>query len=149
MPQPHGNNKKRKNIYVGTKPSVLNKIKDHTGKNPVSVMNKINSKINALCKETGFSNQRNKRPVINMQSRLRKQQGLGPDSLYNLHQLFYHLDGYITDIVTAPDLIVLLQRKAMQEEFDRLLQLKSDEAVPLFYDTTFNLGDFYVSTLSF
>ena len=149
VPQPHGNNKKRKNEYVRTKPSVLNKTKDHTAKNPVSVMNKINLKINAPCKETGFSNLRNKRQVINMQSRLRKQQGLGPDALYNLHQLFYHLDGYITDIVTAPDLIVLLQMKDMLEEFDRLLQLKSDEAVPLFYDTTFNLGDFYVSTLSF
>ena len=51
--------------------------------------------------------------------------------------------------MTAPDLIVLLQMKDMQDEFDRLLQMISDEAVPLFYDTTFNLGDFYVSTLSF
>ena len=95
VPQPHGNNKKSKTPYIRTKPSVRNEIKKHPAKNPVSVMNRINSEINAPCKETGFSNLRNKRQVINTQARLRKQQGLGPDSLYNLHQLFYHLDGYI------------------------------------------------------
>ena len=44
---------------------------------------------------------------------------------------------------------VILGLKQIYDEFDRLLQFKSDESVPLFYDTTFNLGDFYVSTLSF
>ena len=67
----------------------------------------------------------------------------------NLHLLFYHLEGYISDIKTAPDLYVILGLKDIYEEFDRLLQFKTDDTVPLFYDTTFNLGDFYVSTLSF
>ncbi|MCG8048891.1 MAG: Ulp1 family isopeptidase [Candidatus Thiodiazotropha taylori] len=149
VPQPHGNSKSTGIEYVRTKPSVYNKIKEHTAQNPVSVMNKINSEINAPCKETGFSNIRNKRQISNAQARLRQERGLGPDALYNLHELFYHLDGYISDIVTAPDLIVLIGLKEIHNEFDRLLQMKTDESVPLYYDTTFNLGDFYVSTLSF
>lgn len=104
-------------------------------------MYKMNSEINAPCRETGFSNVRNKRQVINTQAHLRKKPGLGSDALYNLHQLFYHLDGYISDIVTAPNLNVIIGSKEIENEFDRLLQMKSDETVPLFYDTTFNLGD--------
>ena len=112
-------------------------------------MNNINAEINAECRETGFSNIRNRMQVKNTQKRMRLANGLGPDSLYNLHLLFYHLEGYISDIKTAPDLYVILGLKDIYEEFDRLLQFKTDDTVPLFYDTTFNLGDFYVSTLSF
>ena len=43
---------------------------------------------------------------------MRLENGLpGPDCLYNLHLLFYHLEnleGYISDIKTAQDLYVLL-----------------------------------------
>ena len=147
--QPHGNSKHNKKVFVRTKPSVINKIKDKEPRNPVAVMNKINSEINAECKETGYSNVRNKTQVKNIQRKMRLENGLGPDSLYNLHLLFYHLEGYISDIKTAPDLYVLLGLKEIYDEFDKLLRFKTDETVPLFYDTTFKLGDFYVSTLSF
>lgn len=45
-------------------------------KHPVSLMNKINSEINAPCRGTGFSNVRNKRQVLNVQARMRKGQDL-------------------------------------------------------------------------
>ena len=42
-----------------------------------------------------FSNIRNKRQVINTWVCLKRS---GPDA-FNLHQLFYHLDGNLTDII--------------------------------------------------
>ena len=147
--QPHGNSKKNKTTFVRTKTSVFRKIQELEPRNPVAVMNKINAEINADCQNTGYSNVRNKNQVKNIQKKMRLENGLGPDSLYNLHLLFYHLEGYISDIKTAPDLYILLGLKNIYEEFDKLLRFKTDETVPLFYDTTFNLGDFYVSTLSF
>ena len=69
LPQAHGNSMKKYKPYFQTKPSVLNKVKEHSAKNPVSIMNKINSEINASCNETGFSHIRIKRRVINTQAR--------------------------------------------------------------------------------
>lgn len=68
--------------------------------------------------------------------------------MYSLHQLFYQLDEYISEVMTLPDLHVV-GLKDLHEEFDRPLQLKCDEPVSLYYDTTFKLGDFYVSVLCF
>ena len=61
----------------------------------------------------------------------------------------YHIDSYIYEIKTAPDLQVIVGYKDIFEEYDRLLQLKTEDPIPLYYDTTFCLGDFYVSTLAF
>ena len=74
---------------------------------------------------------------------------MGHDSLYNLHELVYHLESYIHEIKTVPDLQVIVGYTDIFEEFDRLLQLKTSDPIPLYYDTTFCLGDFYVSTLAF
>ena len=52
-------------------------------------------------------------------------------------------------IVTFPDVIVICGLKLMLVEVNRLLQLKSEAAQLLSYDTTFKLGDFYVSPLLF
>ena len=64
---------------------VLKRIRSKEPKNPVAVMNNINAEINAECRETGFSN--NQMQVKNTQKRMRLANGLGPDSLYNLHKV--------------------------------------------------------------
>ena len=61
--QAHDNNKKDGKTFVRTKPFVIKTIKQNDPKNPVPAMHKINSEINADCKETGFSNVRNKMQV--------------------------------------------------------------------------------------
>ena len=70
------------------------------------------------------------------------------DALYNLHELAYDLDGFVLKISTYPDLVVICAMKSMVVEMEGVLQ---SHAMPqlLSYDTTFQLGDFYVSTLLF
>ena len=87
--------------------------------------------------------------MANVQYNKRKDSKLGHDSLYNLQELVYHLNSYVHDIKTTSDLQIVLGCPDIFQEYDRLLQLKYIDPIPLYYDTTFCLGDFYVSTLAF
>lgn len=65
------------------------------------------------------------------------------DSFLALHESAYMLPGFIWNITTYPDLVVLFGLP----EFFVLLDSCASDMVLLSYDTTFNLGDFYVTTL--
>lgn len=100
----------------------------------------------------GISFPRNTKQVkniqFNIQSKQRAENKLSQDSLYGLHLLVEQLNGFILHVKAVPDLEVMVGLKEAFEEFNRLLQLK-DENINVFYDTTFELGDFYVSTLAY
>ena len=59
------------------------------------------------------------------------------------------LPEFVHKIETHPDLLCICCHKEVMEEFDRVLTLESVSPQLLSYDTTFNLGDFYVSVLTF
>lgn len=64
-------------------------------------------------------------------------------------QLAYHLEGYVHEITVYPDLLTIFALPEIIDCFVDLLQRETDTPVCLVYDTTFNLGDFYVSPLVF
>ena len=68
---------------------------------------------------------------------------LSADSFLVLHEIAYMFPGFIWSITTYPDLTVTFGLT----EFFVLLQDCSPASVVLTYDTTFNLGDFYLTTL--
>ena len=92
---------------------------------------------------------RNTRQVKNIRSALQRQQRLSHDGLYNLHELAFDLPDFFHTIRTHPDLVCICGNKQLLNELDRVLILKSGGHQLLSYDTTFQLGDFYVSVLSF
>ena len=59
------------------------------------------------------------------------------------------MPNYIHTIRTHPDLVCVCSQNELLDELDRVLLLKSPSAQLLYYDTTFQLGDFYVSVLRF
>ena len=69
------------------------------------------------------------------------------DAIYNLHELAYDLNDFAHIIKTFPDLIVICGLKKMVTELNG--QAKSNLPQLLSYDTTFQLGNFYVSPLLF
>ncbi len=69
-----------------------------------------------------------------------------PDSLYNLHEIAYDLPNFVWKITTFPDLICICGLDELTEDINALLMLPNTFQL-LSYDTTFQLGDFYVSTL--
>ncbi|XP_065681700.1 uncharacterized protein LOC136095284 [Hydra vulgaris] len=66
---------------------------------------------------------------------------IGTDSFITLHELAYMIPGFVWTISTNPDLSVSF---GMQKSIDQLVMCSE---VFLSYDTTFNLGDFYLSIL--
>ena len=86
---------------------------------------------------------RNIRHIVNEQRRISQ------DALYNLHEIAYDLPEFVWVIQTYPDLICVCGMKKVLDQLDRLLLINSPLTQLLSYDTTFQLGDFYVSPLLF
>lgn len=90
---------------------------------------------------------RNSRQIINLQQKERQKSHL--TALYNLHELAYDLDDFVKIIKTFPDLLVICGFKIVLKELDLILKAQSELPQLLSYDTTFQLGDFYISPLLF
>ena len=88
---------------------------------------------------------RNIKQVRNAQYSSRQKMRLTRDAMYNLHEIAYEAPHFVKRIATFPDLQVICLDNRMAAEFNKLLQ----EGLPsmMTYDTTFQLGDFYVSPL--
>lgn len=69
-------------------------------------------------------------------------QGLGRDPLVTVHELAYMLPGYVRSISTYPDVVVCFGMLVIMNVLQRC-----PECLLISYDTTFNLGDFYLSVL--
>ena len=71
------------------------------------------------------------------------------DSLYNLHEIAANILDFVHVVITHPDLVCICGSKELLQELDRVPLLQSSVAQLLSYDTTIQLGDFYLSTLAF
>ena len=92
---------------------------------------------------------KNYQQVENLRNKYLKQQKISHDSLYNIHELAIDLPEFVHKIETHPELLCICGHNDVLEEFDRVLTLDSEFPQLVSYDTTFKLGDFYVSALSF
>ena len=143
---PHGNSKHSPVNHYRTCPSVLNKMStvadlpSNVYKKTIS-SNRCPPELQASCMP------HNKRQVINLQQKERQKSRLSHDALYNLHEIAYDLDNFVKIITTFPNLVVICGLNNLLAELDMVLQLDSNQYQLLSYDTTFELGDFYLSPL--
>ena len=142
---PHGNSNK-KEPYFRTKPSVKEEIQKKIVVEKPHIVYK-----NLVCENVeghdAVSKPRNVRQLHN--AKATKQEGirLTRDAIYNTHELAYE-GGFIHFLSTYPDLCIVAGDVEMVQELNTVIQLR-DEDLLLSYDTTFNLGEFYVSPLVF
>ena len=87
--------------------------------------------------------------VRNIKMTINKQNSISHDALYNIHEIAYDLPDFVWTIQTYPDLIVVCGMKDIMDQMDHILQIESQSRQLFSYDTTFNLGDFFVSPLLF
>ena len=92
---------------------------------------------------------RNVKQVHNAQDSQRQEFRLSHDALYNLHEMAYDTSGFLRKIETYPDLVVICALQKVMDELNRIIQAQLDIPILLSYDTTFSLGDIYVSPLLF
>lgn len=91
---------------------------------------------------------RNVKQIQNRKAKVDNENRLSHDAILNTHDIAYEEPNFIWHITTYPDLVIVAGQKEILNELDSLIQFK-DENMLLSYDTTFCLGDFYVSPLLF
>ena len=98
----------------------------------------------------GVINARDVKQVKNITISIKSEKKLSKDEIYNLILFGYHLEGIVQEIKVFPDLVAFLGLPEMLDVFNQLLDIDyTSFSVCMGYDTTFNLGDFYVTPLIF
>ena len=147
--RPHGNSKaETTRNFTRTCPSVLKKLTS-TDDLPSNVYKREVAKNDCLPELQSVLIPRNSKQVANTQYQQRQKYRLSHDALYNVHELAYDMDGYVISMTTYPDLMIVCGLKELAHELNLLLEFVSEKPQLLSYDTTFQLGDFYVSPLLF
>ena len=144
---PHGNSK-RNHHHFRTCPSVLAK-NDDLGDLPGNVYKSSVARNNCPPKYQPILQPRNLKQIKNVQQGKRQKWRLSHDLLYNLHELAYDLSGFVHTIRTYPDLIIVCGLHTLSTELNQVLMADSPLPQLLSYDTTFQLGDFYLSAFLF
>ncbi len=69
--------------------------------------------------------------------------------LSTLHELAYDISPFVISIKTFPDVLIVCGHSSLSEELNSMLQAESESPQLLSYDTTFQLGDFFLSAFLF
>ncbi|CAF4416340.1 unnamed protein product, partial [Rotaria magnacalcarata] len=77
-----------------------------------------------------------------------KNQKITCDEIKNLILLSYELNGFYKLLQLQPETSIVLMHDQMKQQFANLLT-KTTEIIPPYYDTTFSLGEIYVSILGY
>jgi len=87
--------------------------------------------------------------VRNHQKIERRNQRLSHDALFNAYRLALSVPKFIRKFDLVPRLLLYILDENLKDQFEEITSLAKDSPVQILYDTTFNLGDFYVSPLIF
>ena len=150
VPRPHGLSVANTRPHKMTCPSVLTEVKTKVLQNSAGQVYSENiNNGNTDTVHQGILNVRDKRQVKNCTTAQRKKYRVSHDEIFGALQLALHVKDFVKAISIFPDIRVVLGSKDIWSELNSVLTLKSDEPVLLCYDTTFNVGDFFVSVLVF
>ena len=150
VPRPHGLSVTNTRPHERTCPSVLSAMKPKVLQNScgkVYAENVTSGQTNAV--HQGILNARDKKQVKNMATAQRNKYRVSHDEIFGSLQIAHHVNDFVKLLSIYPDIRVVLGSKDILSELNRVLAVKSDEPALLSYDTTFNVGDFFVSVLVF
>jgi len=152
---PHGNaTKAASRNFTRTQPSVLSAVRHASAAGSTSSAQRLYQSMvvaGSASSSPATAVPRNTEQVRNIQKTQRNKSRLSRDAIYNIHELAYDLP-FIQHISTFPDLAVILYHPELLDIFRGTLSYETPPERPtqqLSYDTTFNLGDFYLSVLLF
>ena len=144
---PHGNSKKGR-PHIRTAPSVIQEAGQGTTDPAIHYKGKIASGMVPAALEATLK-PRNLRQVKNAQSAVRRVQRYTQDDLFNLVELAHDIKDFVHHLFLVPELGVVLAHRAILQEMRAVLSITGTKPQLLSYDTTYNLGDFYVSPILF
>ena len=153
--RPHGNSKNSV-PYRRTCKSVLTGIRNQTsasgmgvGGNVAKTYAKEQAGDHVAAAHQGILNPRNSEQVRNIVKSEKRKFKVSHDEMFSTVQVAHQLNDYVHECNYYPDLKIVAGSKEILDELNDLLTLESDEPVVLSYDTTFNIGNYFVSPLVF
>ena len=146
--KPHGNSKKNTvKPYIRTLPSVINKIKINDNRCSATTYKEL--QVDCPSALVPVARPRSMQQVENHTKIARSNRRLGHDEIYNLYVIALN-QSEIIEITIFPDLMFILGNQEILDEFNTMIgRKKKDDQLYCSYDTTFNLGDFYVTPIVF
>ena len=145
---PHGNNKRKNKPYIKTASSVLKAAGEDRKDPALHYKEKITDPTIPPSHEATLK-PRNPRQVKNAQAATHKRRHYTQDDLFNLVELAFDLTNYVHRMFLVPELGVVVAHRAILQEFRALMSISREQQQLLSYDTTYNMGDFYISPLLF
>ena len=151
IPTAHGNSKVQTKIFVRTKPCTVNDIEERVISNTEKSSHKHYKELMSENKEGSefVSKPRNTRQVHYQKEKIKNTTRPSKCALINLHMLAYEDVGFVHCIRTLPDLVVVCGLEEILAELTFVLENIPKKEQLLSYDSTFSMGDFYVSVLLF
>ena len=146
IPAPHGNSAKETKMFFRTLPSVKEEAFQRSEKDKAHIVYKEMVVENKEGHDA-VSKPRNVRQLHNAVATKKEEVRLSKDAIINTHEIAYE-GGFVHRITTFPDLSVVVGSQELINELNTVVKLRDPEFI-LGYDTTFCLGDFYVSPLVF
>lgn len=149
----HGNSKHSNKPFVGTMKSTIAEIKESVlQRDPMKTYKHMLSQYSfqGSNKHMSVNRPRNLKQVQNFSYQEKKKQRICNDEIFSLLELAVHLEDYIKKITIFPDLLVSFAHPEILRRARKLIWISNqDVSLPqlLSYDTTFNVGDFYLSTI--
>ena len=144
---PHRNSKKGSTAFVHACPSTFNKFAKDCKTSKASVVYKKEvAEVNCLSEQVPSHMPRDLKQVQNLHFKHSNESRISRDDLYNLHEIAYDTTGFVHKTITYTDLACVCGLDQILKEANHILQLNEPGQL-LSYDTTFQLGDFYVSAL--
>ncbi|XP_076809184.1 uncharacterized protein LOC143452201 isoform X1 [Clavelina lepadiformis] len=145
--KPHGNSKYNlSRVFTRTFPSTLKEIGE-SEQPPKNIYRKM---VSANCPAQVMSRKcpRSYEQVRNRVKLQKKSSRICHDDVYAAYELALSLEGFVLDIHLYPQLQITFGIAELFREL-REVTLTGNSNLFLYYDTTFNCGDFYISTLLF
>nr|XP_033773412.1 tyrosine--tRNA ligase, mitochondrial isoform X1 [Geotrypetes seraphini]XP_033773422.1 tyrosine--tRNA ligase, mitochondrial isoform X1 [Geotrypetes seraphini]XP_033773431.1 tyrosine--tRNA ligase, mitochondrial isoform X1 [Geotrypetes seraphini]XP_033773440.1 tyrosine--tRNA ligase, mitochondrial isoform X1 [Geotrypetes seraphini]XP_033773444.1 tyrosine--tRNA ligase, mitochondrial isoform X1 [Geotrypetes seraphini]XP_033773450.1 tyrosine--tRNA ligase, mitochondrial isoform X1 [Geotrypetes sera len=143
--QIHGNRKKNLGkFHIRSPPSVLLSMKKEQGK-PIQIFQKLCSEGN----KTSVMLPRDVQQVRNAKKAQKRKNQAILDDLNSAEEHSFLLDDFVWLYSLLPEVVVMAGHREMCKIFEDLASQTNDIPVLMSYDTTFKLGDYYISTLVF
>ena len=144
-PRPHGNSRKQDRPFKRCAPSFMQYATTalKTCK-PAFLYKTVISGTTVAGKHHGILNARNTKQLENIRQKVLNGCRLSSDALSNVIELYYHITDFIRRIDIVPNFNCVMAAKDIIEMTNDLLGNSLDPVI-FSYDTTFNIGDYYVS----
>ena len=147
-------------FHSATNKKVIEEIKNSDGKEPLKVYKDMiiqsnsdlkNYKDELKDKYKQTNTVKNLQQVYNVQHNQRVQKEIGPDKILNILEINSNIDEFIHEFKLIPELQIIFGSKEALKYCQCLLDFSRrnpDAEQCLSYDTSFNLGDFFLSVLT-